>query len=70
MFIAYKSEKFFEEISAADNSITLLGGEVERQVEFNLPFSDIYRNLVLVRKKKKTPKKFPRKAGIPSKEPL
>ena len=70
MFVAYKSEKVMEEISVAENSIFLLGGEMERQVEFNLPFSDIYRNLVLVRKKTETPGKFPRKAGLPGKEPL
>ena len=70
MFIAYKSEKVVEEISMAKNSISLLGGEVERQVDFNLPFSDIYRNLVLVKKKRNTPDKFPRKAGLPGKEPL
>lgn len=70
MFIAYKSEKVFEELLSSEHSISLLGGELERQVEFNLPNSDIYRNLVIIRKNIMTPKKFPRKAGIPSREPL
>ena len=70
MFIAYKSEKVFEELSNADHSISLLGGELEQQFEFTLPNSDIYRNLVVVRKKKKTSAKFPRKSGVPSRDPL
>lgn len=70
MFIAYKSERIFEELSAANRAISILGGELERQVEFTLPNSDIYRNLVVVRKKNGTPERFPRKAGLPNREPL
>lgn len=69
-FISYKSEKISEELIAAGNAITLLGGKIEKQVEFTLPDSDIYRNLFVIRKVKPTPKKFPRKAGLPAKEPL
>ena len=69
-FISYKSEKIEEEMKQAKNAISILGGEVKKQVEFTLPFSDIYRNLVVIEKKKNTPKKYPRKAGLPSKEPL
>ena len=69
-FISYKSEKIEEEMKQAKNAITILGGEVKKQVEFTLPSSDIYRNLVVIEKKKNTPKKYPRKAGLPSKEPL
>lgn len=70
MFIAYKSEKVFEELLTADRSISLLGGELERQFEFTLPNSEIYRNLVVIRKKSRTSDQFPRKSGIPSREPL
>lgn len=69
-FISYKSEKTEEELSKAGKAITLLGGKFERSEEFYLPDSDIYRNLVVIKKIKETPKKFPRKAGLPSKEPL
>lgn len=69
-FISYKSEKITEEIETAQNAISVLGGEVKKQVEFMLPDSDIYRNLFVIEKKKETPKKYPRKAGLPSKEPL
>lgn len=69
-FISYKSEKINEEMSAAKNAISLLGGKFDRSEEFMLPDSDIYRNLVVIKKIKDTPKKFPRKAGLPAKEPL
>lgn len=70
LFISYKSEKIQEEMVKADKAISILGGKIERQVEFTLPDSDIYRNLFIIRKVKKTPAKYPRKAGLPSKEPL
>lgn len=69
-FISYKSDKITEEIVAAENAISILGGEIKSQVEFKLPDSDIYRNLIVIEKKKETPKKYPRRAGLPGKEPL
>lgn len=69
-FISYKSEKITEEMTAAENAIRILGGKVVNQVEFQLPDSDIYRNLFVIEKVKDTPKKYPRKAGLPGKEPL
>lgn len=69
-FISYKSEKIAEEKELAEKAISLLGGKIDSQNEFMLPFSDIYRNLFIIRKAKETPKKYPRKAGLPSKEPL
>ena len=69
-FISYKSEKITEEMEAAGKAISILGGKISGQVEFQLPDSDIYRNLFMINKVKETPKKFPRKAGLPSKEPI
>lgn len=69
-FISYKSEKIAEEMDGAQKAISLLGGKIKNQVEFQLPDSDIYRNLFVIEKVKSTPKKYPRKAGLPSKEPL
>ena len=69
-FISYKSEKLTEELLAAGDAIRMLGGKVKGQVEFNLPDSDIYRNLFIIEKDKDTPVKYPRKAGLPAKEPL
>lgn len=70
VFVSYKSEKVVEEMEQAKKAITLLGGKIISQNEFMLPNSDIYRNLLVIQKEKITPKKYPRKAGLPSKEPL
>lgn len=69
-FISYKSEKLSEEMSNAKKAIEILGGNIVSQNEFLLPNSDIYRNLLVIQKIALTPKKYPRKAGLPSKEPL
>ncbi len=69
-FISYKSEKISEEIENAEKAIRILGGRVERQVEFCLPASDIYRNLSVIKKVKETDMRYPRKAGVPGRTPL
>lgn len=69
-FISYKSEKILQEADTAKHAIFLLGGKIKEQVEFYLPNSDIYRNLFVVEKVQSTPIRYPRKAGLPAKEPL
>ncbi len=69
-FIPFKSEKVQEEIKDAEKALSVLGGTLEGQVEFTLPDTDYYRNLVVIKKTKSTPAKFPRKAGLPGKEPI
>lgn len=70
LFVAYKSEKAASEIEQAGKAIALLGGRVGERIEFTLPDSDIYRSLYVIEKTERTPGKYPRKAGLPSKEPL
>lgn len=69
-FISYKSEKLAEEITEAEKAVSILGGKIEKQVDFLLPSSEVYRNLLVIGKVKPTPKKYPRKAGLPAKEPI
>lgn len=69
-FVAQKTVDALPEIETAEKAIELLGGRVERIVEGSVPFSELKHNLVLIRKEKSTPKKYPRKAGMPSKSPL
>lgn len=69
-FISYKSEKIMEEFENAKKAIRVLGGKYERQLDFYLPDSEIYRNLFIIKKEGQTPLRFPRKSGIPSKEPI
>ncbi len=69
-FIAYKSEKASDELQKAKGAIHLLGGKLISSDEFLLPNSDINRTICIVNKIEPTSKKYPRKAGVPSKEPL
>lgn len=69
-FISYKSEKLSIELDQAKKAIYILGGSVSNQVEFYLPDTDVYRNLVVIDKKRATPKAYPRKAGTASKLPI
>lgn len=69
-FISYKSENIEEEIDDSKNAIKLLGGSLNEVVKFILPDTDIKRSIVTIKKEKMTNKKYPRKSGIPSKEPL
>lgn len=68
-FIPYKSGKLEEELKNGTGAVGKLGSEIEKIVDFTLPNQDI-RNLVVIRKKKVLSRKYPRKAGIPGKEPL
>lgn len=69
-FISYKSTNIDTEIDEARNAILLLGGQIKASKKFCLPESDIERTLIMIEKIKETPAKYPRKAGLPSKEPL
>ena len=68
--ISMKGSLIEEELENSKNAIKILGGKIERVDEFDLPNSDISRNIVLIDKIKETPNKYPRKAGEPSKKPL
>ena len=70
MAICMKGSEINEEVSKSKNSIKLLGGKIDKIEEFTLPKSDNGRNLILIKKERQTPGKYPRKPGIPSKEPL
>ena len=70
VFVSYKSMEVDGELKGAKGALFLLGGKLKEKKEFYLPDSDIGRSFVIVQKEKETPKKYPRKAGIPVKEPL
>lgn len=69
-FIPYKSGNINDELQEAQNAIKTLGGSVRNHKEFTLPLTDIRRSLIMIEKIKETPKKYPRTAGKPAKEPL
>lgn len=69
-FVAYKSGDIDEELVNAKKAVSVLGGTIEEVKKFKLPGTDIDRSLVYIKKVKPTSGKFPRKAGLPSKEPI
>lgn len=68
--ICMKGPDAEKEIEDAEFAIKELGGKIETIEKFMLPDSDMERNIILIKKIKETPKKYPRKAGTPSKQPL
>lgn len=70
MFVPYKSGEIEEEVEQAKKAVFLLGGKIQNVVKFNLPGTDIGRSFVKIEKIQNTAKKYPRKAGLPTKEPL
>jgi 16S rRNA (guanine527-N7)-methyltransferase len=68
-FIAMKGSNI-EEVNASKKALDILGGQLQEVKELTLPFSDMKRNIVVIKKLRQTPTKYPRKAGKPSKEPL
>lgn len=68
--ICMKGPDIDEEINIAEKAITILGGKIVKKDVFNLPQSDLGRSIVIIKKVKDTPGKFPRKPGTPAKEPI
>ncbi len=68
--ICMKAGDAQDEIKNAQNAIKTLGGQIDKIEEFCLPDSDINRTIIIIEKKCSTKKCYPRKAGIPSKEPI
>ena len=70
MFVPYKSGEIDEEVEQSKKAIHVLGGKMENVVKFQLPGTEIGRSFVKIKKVQNTAKKYPRKAGLPSKEPI
>lgn len=70
MFIPYKSGEIDDEVQQAKKAIHILGGKLDKVIKFQLPDTEISRSFVKINKVQNTAKKYPRKAGLPTKEPL
>lgn len=68
--ILYKSGDYEEELQEAERSIQILGGKVVDVMESTLFGTDAGRSLVIIRKIKAAPEKYPRRPGKPSKSPI
>lgn len=69
-FFALKAAKSEEELHEAKNAIALLGGKFIEEKEMTLPITGDNRHILMIQKKKVSPKKFPRKPGLPNKQPI
>lgn len=69
-FVAYKADSAESEISISGNALKKLEGSIVRTEDFIIDNTDYNRTLIFVSKNKKTPKPYPRKASVPTKNPL
>lgn len=69
-FIAAKGPNVHNELKAAENAISILGGQVQYIKEISLPLSKEGRSIIVIKKNNETPIKYPRRTGIPKKRPL
>ena len=69
-FVALKGMQYEAEAEEAKKAIFLLGGKVEAIRPVKLPGLDDIRAVIYIKKIKKTPAVYPRKAGTPEKNPL
>lgn len=69
-FIALKGSGGREELEEGKRAVTILGGKVREILSFQLPIENSDRTIIHIQKVKNTPKKYPRKPGVPSKNPL
>ena len=67
--LSLKAAQFEEELVDAKNAIAVLGSKFIKEIAYALPNGD-ERHIAVIEKKKETPKKYPRKAGTPAKNPL
>ncbi len=69
-FIAYKTLSASQEIEDAQKAIMMMGGILDR-VESDFEFgTELTHSLVVIKKDRKTPIKYPRKPGTPTRKPL
>ncbi len=66
----YKGPEYEEEIKEAEAALNTLGAEIKEVIELDVPGLEAERYLIIIKKNNTTPKKYPRRAGIPKKRPL
>lgn len=67
--ICMKGPKAQEELERSKKAINILGGKLEKVEKITID-EEMERNLIIIRKIKDTPNKYPRKAGVPTKNPI
>lgn len=70
LFLAMKGPGAEEEAEEAAKAIALLGGKLERVAVYPIPGTDTRHSVVMIRKVRETPKKYPRRWAQIKKQPL
>ncbi|UJF26936.1 16S rRNA (guanine(527)-N(7))-methyltransferase RsmG [Planococcus sp. 107-1] len=70
VFAAMKAASAPDELNDAENALQKLGVKIEDVHSFKLPVEESDRYIQVFKKFKDTPKKYPRKAGMPNKSPI
>ena len=68
--LAYKGNNCEDEILESKYAMEILGGEHKKTLNFKLPNEQGERNVIIIKKIKPTPTKFPRGRNLPKLEPL
>jgi len=66
----YKGPDYKNELKEADKAVKTLGADCRDVKELDIPGLDAERYILILEKSEKTPKKYPRRPGIPKKRPL
>ena len=69
-FVSLKGPDAKPEVIEAMKAIETLGGEIDIVEKVEIPFTDIVHTLVMIKKVRQTPNKYPRKSGKISKNPI
>lgn len=70
-FVAFKSKNADEEIAGAKNALDILNGQILERIAYNLPVEEACdRELLVIKKTKSCAIKYPRRSGLPRKNPL
>ncbi|KUP09371.1 16S rRNA methyltransferase [Bacillus coahuilensis p1.1.43] len=69
-FVAMKAASAADELTTAEKAMKTCGGELKETHSFLLPEENSERSIIVVEKRAKTPKKYPRKPGTPNKLPI
>lgn len=69
-FVCLKGPNANLELEESKAAMEVLGVEFIEKIDVKLPESDLNHNILVFKKVKNTPEKYPRKAGKPSKNPI
>ncbi len=69
-FVALKGPSVIQEAEEAKRAIYIMGGEIEKIQDADVPGSDLEHKIVIIKKVRHTPIKFPRKSALITKSPI